>query len=125
MRMNIFSLDHYRKIAQCALDETGAFLRISRGDGLFVTDAKRRNADMEAIYKKLSGFSFFEKEGLTYLTPDYGFSNETNSIYTTILKADEEQTQKLIRTHLAVAMRMKNQEQIDLFKFLYERMMNQ
>ena len=123
--MNIFSLEHYRVIAQSALQGTGAFLRLSRSDGLFITDAKRRNADMEDIQDKLSGFTFFEKDGLTYLTPDYGFSDETNALYTEILKADSVKREKLIRMNLALAMRIQNDERIRLFKLLYERMMNQ
>ena len=123
--MNIFSLDYYRKIAQAALEGTGAFLRISRADGLFVTDAKRRNADMAALREKLSDFIFLEKDDLIYLTPHYGFSDETNSLYTEILKADKEKSEKLIRMNLSKAMRLKNDEQIRIFKLLYERMMNQ
>ena len=123
--MNIFSLDYYRKIAQAALEGTGAFLRISRADGLFVTDAKRRNADMSAIREKLPGFIFYEKDDLIYLTPHYGFSDQTNALYTEILKADKEKSEKLIRMNLSKAMRLKNDEQIRIFKLLYERMINQ
>lgn len=122
--MNIYSLDDYRKEAEEALKGTGAFLRISRGEGLFVTDAKRRNADMNALGERLSSFAVSEKDGLVYLTPDYGFSEETNAIYTDILKSDGEKKEKLIRQNLASAMRLKNQEQIELFAFLYERMIN-
>ncbi len=122
--MIIFSLDDYKNIAQEALKDTGAFLRISRGEGLFVTDAERRNADMNALKEKLSDFLFSEKDGLVYLTPKYGFSEETNALYTEFLKADEHKKEKLIRQNLASAMRLKNQEQIKLFTFLYERMIN-
>ncbi|MBQ6714929.1 MAG: hypothetical protein IJN21_00230 [Clostridia bacterium] len=80
---------------------------------------------MEDIQDKLSGFTFFEKDGLTYLTPDYGFSDETNALYTEILKADSVKREKLIRMNLALAMRIQNDERIRLFKLLYERMMNQ
>ena len=119
--MNIFSLDDYRKIVSDALAGTGAFLRISRAEGLFVTDAKRRNADMDDLKRKLQNFSFIEKNGLLYLTPKYGFSDETNRLYTGILKSDSEKTEKLIRCGLALALRTKNQEQIELFRLLYER----
>ncbi len=122
--MNIFSLDDYKAQAEDAIKGMGAFLRISRGKGLFVTDAKRRNADMEMLKEKLPSFTFSEKDGLIYLTPDYGYSIDTNGIYTEILKSDGEKREKLIRQNLSKAMRLKNQEQIELFKLLYERMMN-
>ncbi len=123
--MNIYSLDYYREIVRSALAGTGAFIRVSRSEGLFVTDAKRRSADMAALYEKLPGFSFCEKDGLTYLTPDYGFSDDTNILYTEILKAGNEESEKLIRMNLSKAMRLKNDEQIKFFKILYERMITQ
>ena len=120
--MNIFSLDDYKMCAGNALKDTGAFLRVSRGEGLFVTDAKRHGADMEMLKEKLPSFAFSEKDGLVYLTPDYGFSSETNLIYTEILKSSGERQEKLIRQNLSKAMRTKNKEQIALFGCLYERM---
>ena len=122
--MNIFLLDELRKKAEEALNGTDAFLRVSRSDGLFVTDAKRRNADMDELKEKLSDFSIIEKEGLLYLTPDYGLSDETSAIYTEILKSSGEKKEKLIRQSLSAAMRSKNAEQTELFGILYERMMN-
>ena len=122
--MNIFLLDELRKKAEEALNGTDAFLRVSRSDGLFVTDAKRRNADMDVLKEKLSDFSINEKDGLLYLTPDYGLSDETSAIYTEILKSSGEKKEKLIRQSLSAAMRSKNSEQTELFGILYERMMN-
>lgn len=122
--MNIFSLDDYKKVAGEALHGTGSFLRISRDEGLFVTDAKRRNADMNCLKEKLATFKITEKNGLVYLTPDYGFSDETNELLTLIIKSSGEKREKLIRQNLAQAMRLKKQEQISILKALYERMIN-
>ena len=120
--MNIFSLDEYRKMAEEALKETGAFVRLSRGEGLFVTDALRRGCDLEFLSDHLSSFQLFVKDGLVFLTPDYGFDTETNGILTDILKADQEKREKIIRTHLSKSMRLKDQRKIALFQLLYERM---
>ena len=60
MRMNLYSIDYYKEIAEKAISGTGAFLRVSRKDGLFVTDVKRRNADMQEIERKLTGFEMIE-----------------------------------------------------------------
>ncbi|MBR3928717.1 MAG: hypothetical protein IKJ65_06935 [Clostridia bacterium] len=122
--MTIYSLEEYKEMAEQALKDTGAFLRVSRDEGLFVTDAKRRGADVNALKKRLPGFSFSEKEGLVYLTPNYGFSSEANSACTMILKSDADKRERLIRTHLAAAMRSKNKEEIALFERFFERMIN-
>lgn len=120
--MNIFSIDEFKVQAKKALEGTGAFIRVSKGEGLLVTDAVRRGCTLEELRNKLPGFQFFEKDSLVYLTPEYGFSAETNDLLTEILKADKLKREKLIRNGLAVAMRLKNREQIEVLKILFERM---
>lgn len=49
----------------------GAFLRWARGDGLFVTDAPRRGADLAALARRAgeAGWLCAERGGLWMLTP--------------------------------------------------------
>lgn len=120
--MNLYSIDYYKEIAEKAVSGTGAFLRVSRKDGLFVTDAKRRNAEMQGIERKLTGFEMLETDGLVYLTPKYGLREDLNHAYTEILKSGKDKQERKIREGLALALRLKDQEQIEFFRFLYERM---
>lgn len=122
--MNIFSLEELKKTAEDALKGTGAFLRVSRNEGLFVTDASRHGVPIEQIIERLPGFVIREEGGLCYLTPGYGFTDEINDACTQILKSEKEKREKLIRTNLASAMRKKDPQLIKLFQTYYERMIS-
>ena len=120
--MNLYSIDYYRKIVEAALSDTGAFVRVSRAEGLFVTDAERRGVSIDALKEKLTGFSLSEKDGMIYIMPLTDVSDEADRIYSEILKAETKKKEKLIRIHLAEAMRLKDSKHIEMYQFLYERM---
>lgn len=126
MRMNLYPTpDKYKKEADEILKDTGAFLRISRGEGLFVTDAPRRDGAETALEILKNTYDAFIADGLMYLTPKYGFlSPETEKTYTRILKANMPEKEKIIRTSLAAAMRKKNAEDTAIYKILLERIQN-
>lgn len=122
--MNLsLEIDDYKKAALNALSGTGAFLRVSRSEGLLVTDAPRRPDAMDAVNKLKEMYLYVQRESLLYLTPKYGLKNpETESAFTMILKADRAQKDKLIRTGLSRAMREKDEYQTEFYKILLERM---
>ena len=115
--------DAYKAEASEILKSTNAFVRVSRGEGLFVTDAPRREKNEEAVNLLLRKYKARIDGGLLYFTPVYGFGDEEmERKYTEILKSDGAQKEKLIRTGLSVAMRKKDQLQIEIYKALYEGM---
>lgn len=116
-------LDDYKKAALDVLSGTGAFLRVSRSEGLLVTDAPRRPGAAEAVIKLEEMYLCVKRESLLYLTPKYGLNNpETESAFTVILKADRARRDKLIRMGLSRAMREKDEYQTAFYKILLERM---
>lgn len=111
----------YREKALSILKDTGAFLRISRGEGLFVTDAPRREKARDAVIQLNEKYKTHTENGLMYLTPLYFTDDEEmEKAYTGILKADEQLKEKLIRTGLSVAMRKKDMKKIRVYEDLLE-----
>ena len=111
----------YREEALSILKDTGAFLRISRGEGLFVTDAPRREKARDAVIQLNEKYRTHTENGLMYLTPLYFTDDEEmEKAYTGILKADAQLKEKLIRTGLSVAMRKKDMKKIRVYEDLLE-----
>ena len=83
----------------------GAFLRLDRGEALFVSDAPRFGVfDVE-----IEGFATETKGELTFITPLYSDAPDgIRPIMTALIKADGDKRERLIRQNLAVCMRKKD-----------------
>lgn len=116
--MKKFTVKAYKEGIEALLTDTGAFLRISRTDGLFVSDLPRKKADIDGFIKSLNNaFEVKTDHGLLYLTPVFPeFSHQFQSILVSILKENGDKREKLIRNALAVAMRKKNLNEIDFLE---------
>lgn len=118
--MKIFTADEYRNMIFPVIRECGAFLRVSRKKGLFVSDAPARSGSIGEIEKALiDEFSIVKKGNLMYLTPRFsGIDEETANAIVEILKAEPFIKQKLIRQALSKSMREKNDVKREIFETL-------
>lgn len=114
--MKKFCVVELREKALEAIRDTGAFLRLSRSDDLFVTDAPRKTTDIENLQKRLENeFRVRLDGGLMYLTPHFPDQTEKFSkTLVSLLKETGEKREKLLRNSLAEAMRLKNTKEIEI-----------
>ena len=92
-----------------------SFLRVDRGQALFVSDAPRRHPEYKAI--ALEGFQIRAENDLLYITPIYDQAPESvTAVLTALLKSDSEQKDRIIRENLALNMRLKRQREIEFWK---------
>lgn len=98
-------LDEYRMELEAIVKPSGAFVRLDRGDALFVTDAPRRGQVEPALPEGWNGRC---ENGLLLATPDYGVPEVSGAFITKYLKSSPETADKLARQALAVALREKN-----------------
>lgn len=120
--MKKFSADEYREIAQDAIAGTGAFLRLSRTDELFVTDLPRRLPGFSKVCEVLGDtFEIRTENDLMFLSPALsGFETEFRKLLVCILKAEGEKREKLVRNALAVALRLKRPEEAEILNKILE-----
>lgn len=91
------------------------FVRVSRGEGLFVSDAPRRGK----AYALPLGYTAKEENGLLFISPELKECPEAlREFMLGYLKADAAQREKLVRQRLAVALRQKNAEDARFIEML-------
>ena len=98
--------DYFRECR--AVIPINAFLRISRTQGLFVSDLPTRSRD---FVFDLDGYSSKTESGLLYITPAF---NEVplaiRELFPGIFKLSSSEQQKLLRQRLAVLKRNKDND---------------
>lgn len=109
----------FKKDAQRFLPKQGAFLRLDRGEALFVCDAPRRGIFLCAGWEE--EFEIAERNGLLFLTPRLTFVPlRLRQTYLRMLKAMPAARERLIRQTLAECLRLKNGEEIAFMDQLYK-----
>ena len=116
--MKKFTADAYREKIARYTDSSGAFLRISRGAGLFVSNAPVKMDSVGHLIASLSDeFDILEIGSLLYFTPKFSFRNPClKDVLIEIMKAEPAKKDKLVRQSLAKAMREKDHEAKEIFE---------
>ncbi|MBQ3080354.1 MAG: hypothetical protein IJC48_10215 [Clostridia bacterium] len=120
------TLNDYRALALSLIKDESAFLRIDRSDALFVTDAPRRNPSrFQSVLPLLEEhFIVSTENGLSRLTPKFSSAPAAlRDACLIILKGDPDTKKREIRTRLAIAMRQRNQEEIDFLNCIERSML--
>ena len=111
----MYTIDFYKRELKSAIDFSGAFLRVDRGNALLVTDILRIKEEGISLPP---GYIAYTEGGLMHITPIYDFAPESlASFVTLVLKADGRNRDRLIRQRLALSLRLKNSTEI---RFLTE-----
>lgn len=101
----MLSLDEHRNFIRSCLPPK-AFLRLDRGDSLFVTDAPRFLPEKNL---QIPGYSTLLAGGILHITPVFeDIPTSLRDVMVRILKAEDEDRDRLIRTHLALALRQRD-----------------
>ena len=117
--MRILTTEEYRERILPHLSDCGAFLRISRKEGLFVTDAPARMKCAKALKEALSEeFHSVIIGKCMYITPDFHTDTAASNEILEILKSEPQKRNVLIRQSLAKAMRNKDEINKAIFEEL-------
>ena len=110
------TLEEYKRQLEAILKPCGAFVRIDRGEALFVSDAPRRIAHTIELP---SEFTFIVKNGLMYIKPVFSDVPESlRDFYLIYIKAGAVQQDRLRRMKLSECMRLKLPDEISFLNAL-------
>lgn len=114
------TLDEMKRELEKVFLPVGAFVRVDKGNGLFVTDAPRRAGEIPALPE---GFSAITENGIMHITPDFEDVPEGLKVFALeFLKGDAGVKERLLRQNLAVMMRLKDAEGAEFLRNLAKSM---
>ena len=113
----IYLLDDHYRILRGLLPE-GAFLKLDRGDALFVTDAPLRKKDFSLF---CDGYECAVRNGLMYISPSEGSApGALAAALPEIYKYPSGRCNKPLRQRLAVALRTHNGDEARYLRALMD-----
>ncbi len=111
-------LDEYRQDLRSKLPH-GSFLRLDRGEALFVSDAPRLGIEIDP--ESLSGYQVKIEDKLMYITPSFIEAPEKlREMLIHCLKSEGIQKERLLRMNLAKALREKDQVCTDFLQAILD-----
>ena len=113
----VLNLEEHRAFIRSYLP-SNAFLRIDRSDSLFVTDAPRFAHGSEI---QIPGYKTRLCRGVLHIIPEFDdVPSPIKGVMVSILKAGQTEKNRLIRTHLALALRKHDTESAKILEEMLE-----